>query len=130
MSSRGKHAHRVLIFGARDWSDKNMIMELIDELIGKYGKNRLIIIQGGAPGADMLAEVCSDERGIHSARVKALWETRHRGAGPQRNDAMLLLEPHEAYGFHEDIKNKSRGSKGMYKKCLTAGIKVEIRGEV
>jgi hypothetical protein len=94
-------------------------------LIRKYGTANLLIISGGAPGADTMARNEAWMQDIHCAEVKALWETRHRSAGPQRNGVMLALDPDEGVGFHEDIEN-SKGTKDMYNKLLKANVKVKI----
>ena len=112
--------YKVLICGARDWSDKSAIDRLIDNLIESHGRDKLIIIEGGAEGADMLARISATERSVHVAEVRALWQTRHRGAGPQRNSAMLGLDPDEVHAFHEDLST-SKGTKDMVRRARSQG---------
>jgi beta-phosphoglucomutase-like phosphatase (HAD superfamily) len=67
----------------------------------------------------------AQERSVHVAEIKALWSTRRKGAGPQRNAAMLALEPDEVIAFHEDIA-ASRGTADMVRRARKAGIKVRV----
>lgn len=117
--------YKVLIFGSRDWSDSGRIEYELIKLIARHGKNRLLIIQGGAPGADTTAGILAHRRSVHVARVDALWDTRYRSAGPQRNEIMALLAPDEGIGFHEDIK-KSKGTKDMAKRLERHNIPYRI----
>jgi YspA, cpYpsA-related SLOG family len=115
----------VLMFGSRDWSDTDKIQKEIDCLKNKHGANNLLIIEGGAPGADQLSGFLGRSSNIHVAEIKALWETRGRGAGPQRNAVMASLRLDEAIGFHEDI-SKSRGTSDMKRKLDHKGVPARI----
>lgn len=119
--------YKVLMFGSRDWTKFGPIRREMRKLIKKHGTNRLLIIEGECPygGADIIARIVAHEMNVHVAQVPALWETRYRGAGPQRNTIMRLLEPAEAIGFHEDL-SKSRGTKNMYNQLRSAGIPVRV----
>lgn len=117
--------YKVLMFGTVEWSNVKAVRREVKKLKKKYGTTHLLIISGGAPGADIISEMVAHEENIHVARVDALWSTRHKAAGPQRNEVMKELEPDEAIGFHPDIK-KGRGSKDMYKRLLKADIPVRI----
>lgn len=78
-----------------------------------------MLIHGGARGADMLADIWARERGIHRARVDALWDTYGKGAGYQRNSAMLLLQPTHCVAFPG-----GKGTTMMVELCNKAGIPV------
>lgn len=109
--------YKVLMFGDRDWtragSVRRQIM-LYREWCRKHGYE-LVIIEGGAPGADQLVGYWARIYDVHVAEVKALWDTRHKAAGPQRNAVMAALRPDEAVCFHADLDGSSRGSKSMAK---------------
>lgn len=119
--------HRHLICGDRDWAEPRPIIRLLKRLkarhTGNYQDNHhdLIIIEGEAPGADLLARIHAEALNIHVARVAALWGTRHRGAGPQRNEAMLGLAPEHVWAFHPDLRY-SRGTLA----CLVSAAKLGI----
>lgn len=106
--------HKVLMYGDRNWQDEAAVERELQRLIDIHGKTKLLIIAGGAPGADTVARIVAHRMDVHVCEVCALWDTRHRGAGPQRNQVMASLQPHEAICFHPNIA-ASRGSKSMMK---------------
>lgn len=106
--------YKALMYGDRDWKKRSPVEREVKRLIKKHGTSKLVIIEGGAPGADTMARVVAEANNVHVCHVAALWGTRYRLAGPQRNTVMALLEPDEAICFHENIA-KSKGSKNMMK---------------
>jgi hypothetical protein len=116
-----KPLFRVLICGDRDWNDWTRLREIIAQLPGRFPKHEILIIEGGAIGADVMAREVAHEYNIHTAEVKALWNTRRKGAGPQRNDVMLAMEPDLVLGFHNRIR-QSKGTRNMLNKSFKAGI--------
>jgi hypothetical protein len=113
------------LIGGRHWQDRRPVEREVRRLVKKHGENNLLIISGGAPGADTLAEICGKDNNVHVARVDALWETRHRSAGPQRNSVMVAMEPDECIAFHVNIA-KSTGTKDTLKKCRSARIPTKV----
>jgi hypothetical protein len=118
--------YKVLMFGDRNYKHRSAVRREMRKLIRRHGTANLLIIEGGAPGADTMAKNEAMIQDVHCADIKALWDTRHRAAGPQRNKVMLSLEPNEGIGFHEDIEGSSKGSKDMRDRLEEAGIKVRI----
>lgn len=117
--------HKVLMFGDRNWSNFEVIERQMTKLVDTHGTKNLLVISGGAPGADTMCEITAREWDVHVAVVKALWDTRHRSAGPQRNEIMRLMEPDEGIGFHEDLR-KSKGTADMVKRLRRAGIPYKV----
>lgn len=115
---------RVLVYGGRDYVDEDgWLKRQLDQLHAEHGRN-LIIIEGGARGADRAARFWARRAGIHSANVDALWEHFGDAAGPLRNTAMTLLEPHlgiECTG--------GRGTANMRAQLEAAGIKIRQQGD-
>lgn len=89
----------VLVFGGRDYTDWVKAHRVLDEILETVRKKDLIIVQGGADGADKLAKQWAIKSGVHQAEVPALWDTYDKAAGPIRNSAMLLLRPDRAVAF-------------------------------
>jgi hypothetical protein len=119
---------KVLICGDRDWGDPEPIRRVIKELkkeAKSAKKGELLIISGGAPGADTLARIIATEEDVHCAEVKALWMTRSRAAGPQRNLIMLGLEPDKVVAFHPNLA-KSRGTAHTVRSSKKASIPVTV----
>lgn len=67
--------YKVLIFGGRNWSEFAPIRREVKKLVRKYGTRRLLIIEGGAPGADKMSKIVAHENDVHVAEVNALWDT-------------------------------------------------------
>lgn len=109
------------MFGGTEWSDWAPIHHEIRKLVVKHGTTDLLIISGGAPGADTMCEISAREKNVHVAVVKALWNTRHKAAGPQRNAAMVSLRPDEAICFGGD-----RGSSDTRRRLKKAGIPCKV----
>lgn len=122
--------YKVLMCGSVEWGDPLPIKREIKRLLraiksGRIQAKELVVIHGKAPGADMLSGEIAKELNVHVCEIPALWDTRYRGAGPQRNSIMLSLEPHEVIGFHKNIR-KSRGTKDTITKARKLGIKTKV----
>lgn len=90
---------RILICGGRDYDNLGQITKAICQLEAST-KGNLVIIAGGARGADRLAALAAKKRGIHTAVVDALWDYHGKSAGPRRNKAMIEgLKPHLVVAF-------------------------------
>ena len=81
---------RTLITGGRDYLGDVTCLSQIDISI---------LIHGDAKGADRRARDWAVVRGIHHAAVPANWDYYFKGAGFQRNSAMLLLLPEYCVAF-------------------------------
>ncbi len=116
---------RVLMCGSRDWTDREKIVRVIDNLCGVYGQD-IAIIHGGCRGADTIAG--EEASAVHLAvyEYKADWETHGKKAGPIRNQHMLDHgRPHLCIAFHHDYK-RSKGTKDMVTRCVEAGVPVIV----
>ena len=114
---------RVLICGDRNWSDEKVIEKVIIEL-----PVTTVIIQGGARGADSIAEKIARQRGMDVLTFRAEWEKYGRSAGPIRNREMLIEGmPDLVIAFHQDLEH-SKGTKNMVEQARKAGIQVNIYG--
>lgn len=88
---------KLLVFGGRDFTDRGFVFSTLDRVHAK--KPVTLVIEGEADGADKLAGEWADARGIHCARIRALWDFYGKAAGPKRNEAMRLLEPDAGVAF-------------------------------
>lgn len=121
---------KVLVCGARDWTDKDAIMRVLsgypkDTLVihgdqGKVDKKTGQVISG----ADKLAGECAKELGMQVDPHPANWKLG-RGAGMIRNKEMIALKPDEVIGFHRDL-SKSKGTKDMINLARKAGIRNKV----
>jgi hypothetical protein len=118
---------KLLICGDRHWSNSKAIERDLRKLIERKGRaDKILVIHGGARGADSLAGEVAQELGIHTARVDALWDSYHRGAGPKRNAVMLTLNPDAVWAYHENLQD-SRGTADMVRRAEKQGTIVKVR---
>lgn len=82
------------VTGSRTWKDRQVISDAFDEAFSLFGGipgRPVIVIEGGAPGADALCNLEAVCRNWHPATVRALWKKLGKPAGHIRNDAMIYL---------------------------------------
>lgn len=121
-------ALKVLCCGSRTFTFRSVVKWRLTEL-----PEGTTIIHGDARGADTMADFAARELGFSVRSYPADWEHDGRGAGPRRNARMLEKEHPGSDGLHfdlclaftDDIVN-SKGTRDMVKRCLAAGIPVEI----
>lgn len=114
-------SRRVLITGSRDWTQA----ELIAEVIGTLQPGD-VVIHGGQRGADQLADRQARVRGIAVFSIEAEWNKLGGQAGPIRNQRLIDEgKPTEAHAFPLP---SSRGTWDCVNRCKTAGIPVTVHG--
>ena len=115
---------KVLICGSRHYDNYDKVKETVKSLVDEHGK--IIIIEGGAKGADTLAKNAAIELGIEYREYKADWKRYGRAAGPKRNQLMIDTEnPDLVIAFHEDLES-GKGTKDMLKRAEKEGVKTII----
>lgn len=80
---------RVIVAGSRGFKDYGLMRQRLDRIL-IHRLPRVLIVSGGAPGADMLGEMYALERcpKPHYVRYSADWKAHGRRAGPIRNGEM------------------------------------------
>lgn len=79
----------LLIAGTRSYTDYETVCKTADYLLQRQVTMRkILIVSGGATGADALAEKYARERGFELKIVPADWTRYGRSAGPRRNAVM------------------------------------------
>lgn len=121
---------RVLICGDRRWTNSELIHARLAALKEEHG-NCLLVITGGANGADTIADQEAKKLGIDRVVFPANWEGRGLRAGFVRNELMLRMgKPDLVIGYHRFLRN-SKGTKMMLDLGKTRGVPVEHHtGEV
>lgn len=111
---------RVLVCGGRDYSDQTRVFKELIFLRTSPGK--LIIIEGGASGADALAADFAKRYWVEHIQFKADWGKHGKAAGPIRNQQMIEEgKPDLVLAFPGGI-----GTANMIKQSKAAGIKVIV----
>lgn len=116
---------RVLVCGGRDWTDRECIRAILDGMVtGQL--DPLLVIEGGAKGADSIAgEWAHDWHPTHADRrsFPADWATHGKGAGPIRNQKMLNEgKPDVVWAFVTRPLAESRGTADMVRRAVAAGV--------
>jgi hypothetical protein len=124
MSMTTRRVRRVLFFGDRNWTAAMPIIECLRKEKDAHGIN-LLVVTGGARGADSLATFHARAMQIRVEEYKADWERFGKAAGPIRNQVMLDSGLDYAWGFHANIE-QSKGTKDMALRLASAGVPYTI----
>ena len=89
MFSKNKTIKRVVIAGCRDYGNYDEAKTYIDFCLSDIRKKyEIVILSGGARGADAIGEQYAKENGFKIEKYPAAWETYGKSAGPRRNKQM------------------------------------------
>ena len=114
---------RVLVCGDREWSNGEVMLRRLQAL-EEY--DEVVIIEGEARGADLMARGIAKFFGWKVLAFPANWDKYHRAAGPIRNQQMLVEgKPDLVLAFHVDLE-RSKGTKDMVNRARRAGVPVEV----
>jgi hypothetical protein len=122
--------YRVLVTGSRDWDDELAVnVALLDAAVkcSKIGRHRLVVVHGGARGADSFAaafagwaqgrspviEIVGEAHAVTSAN----WREFGRAAGMRRNAEMVSLGADVCLAFIlpcTDLKCRRPGAHGSH----------------
>jgi len=126
---------KILICGDRNWTNKEKIKdELIKSIENEPTLDKskspasIVVIHGGARGADKLAGEVAEELGMRVVVFSAKWEKFGIAAGPIRNIEMLNENPDLVLAFHNDL-SKSKGTAHTVKTAQKRDLKVKVIGE-
>lgn len=121
---------RVLVTGSREWADRSMIHEVLDDKLFEH--EFITVIHGDCPtGADLhargwaeesiLADMRRGEARVRHEAYPAFWDELGKSAGPIRNKYMVMLDADECIAFPTA---SSRGTVSCMKLAQAAGIPV------
>ncbi len=124
MDNKRKPIKRVVIAGCRDYNDYDEAKEYIDLCLSDIRvQNDIIIVSGGARGADSLGELYASENGFRIEKHPADWQKYGRSAGPKRNKQMA--EVCDLVICFWD--GKSRGTRSMIENAKECGKPTKIK---
>lgn len=116
---------RVLVCGGRDYCDASTLWGALDTLRRQSPHDAMIVIQGGARGADQMAREWCESRKVPYENYPAEWERYGRAAGPTRNQQMLDKgNPDLVVAFPG-----GKGTADMIRRAKEAGVRT-INGEL
>lgn len=115
---------RIVIAGCRDYTDYEAAKAYIDHCIANIrNENTIVIVSGGARGADALGERYAKENGFQIERYLADWNKYGRFAGPRRNKIMAQASDYVICFWDE----KSRGTRSMIECARKLGKPIRIK---
>lgn len=80
---------RICVCGSRSLTDYALVKRKLDKVTSKLDLRALVILHGGATGADKLADRWVFERSVYSEVYHADWDRKGKQAGILRNIEML-----------------------------------------
>lgn len=118
--------YRVVVTGDRYWPKEgwHVIKERL-ELLKEETDLPILVITGGAQGADTQADLAAHLLGYKTKVIQAEWNKYGKRAGPIRNIRMLEeFKPHLVLAFHNELKS-SKGTVHCMKAAEARNIPVE-----
>lgn len=114
---------KVIIAGGRDYENYNELECVVDHMLEKLmNTHDIVIISGGARGADAMAMRYANHRGFELVVMPADWDTHGKSAGYKRNVQMAEAATH-LIAFWDSV---SRGTKHMIDVAHSMKIKVHV----
>ncbi len=115
---------RVCIAGGREFNDYARLCVEVDRMLATKKKTHtIIIICGGARGADALGKRYAEDRGFDVEMYEADWELHGKSAGYKRNRRMALVS--DAVVAYWDCNSK--GTKHMIDLADKAGCILRVK---
>jgi hypothetical protein len=111
--------YRILVTGSRDWTDTDLIRDALMAATVDVPDARVVVVHGGAGGADTIADRLALRLGWRREPHPADWARYGRRAGPLRNDAMVALGADLCLAF---ILDRSPGASHCWSRARYAGI--------
>lgn len=115
---------RVVVAGCRDYDNYDEAKAYIDICLSDIRKrNEIIIVLGGAKGADSLGERYAEENGFKVEKYPADWVRYGISAGPRRNRQMAEISDYVICFWD----GESRGTRSMIESARKFGKPVKIK---
>ena len=115
---------RIVIAGSRGFTDYQIAKAYIDFCLSNIRReNEIVILSGGAKGADTLGEQYAKENGFEIERYLADWDTYGKSAGPRRN--RIMAEVCDCVICFWD--GESRGTRSMIEYAKEYGKPIRIK---
>lgn len=110
---------KLAIVGARDYHDYSSFRSQVELFL--EGRKPVLIISGGAPGIDTLAERYAREENIPLQVFPADWEQFGKSAGPRRNTQIVEAATHvlafpsaSSVGTYDTVRKAERADKELH----------------
>lgn len=117
-----------LFCGSRNYTDKSKILTVMQAL--QTQDNDLVIVNGGARGADKLSQEVAELLGLTTSQFFPDWEQHGKAAGPIRNKQMLDENEIDLVVAFTDNMEESKGTANMIGQSRKRNIRVIVVGDV
>lgn len=114
--------YKIIVAGSRSFNNYSEAESILNHIIQNYNSNDVVIVSGGARGADKLGELFAMKKGLKLKVFPANWNKHGKAAGPIRNQEMA------EFGTHCIVfwDGKSRGSLDMMKRAKKESLKLLV----
>ena len=122
---------RVLVTGSRQFRNAAVVYAALDGIrrrIGEGADPDMLVIHGGARGADRLAGEWAKARGVGVDVFPAEWDRYGPSAGFRRNEWMLREGRPDLVAGFPAREVASNGTRHMLDLAARAGVAVEVAG--
>lgn len=114
-----------LVAGSRNFTDYQLLFKKLDFFLQNH--KEVIIVSGGAKGADTFAEWYAKKRGYNLKVFPAQWDIYGKSAGYKRNKQMhQFISQFENRGCVCFWDGSSRGTAHNFELCKTFGTPLRI----
>lgn len=113
---------RLACIGSRTWTNYEFIERILRQQQNIYQNGSLVIVSGGAKGADFLAEKAADYLHINKTIFLPDWEKYGKSAGLKRNE-LIVKDCDAIFAFWD---GRSNGTMHTCRLASAAGKPVTI----
>lgn len=114
---------RVIVAGSRNFHNAELLHSTLDKLLANVREDHdVVVVSGGARGADTVGEAYARVRGYPVERYPADWKRYGKRAGYLRNERMAV----NANGLVAFWDGHSRGTKHMIDIATQKNIDVRV----
>jgi hypothetical protein len=114
---------RIIVTGMRDWEPRSRVWRALDVATSICALSDVIIVEGGAAGADAHAREWAAMKMVRNISYPADWEKHGKAAGMIRNREMAHDGADVCLAFWD---GKSKGTGNMIATAVANGIPVRI----
>jgi hypothetical protein len=108
---------KIAVVGSRGFNDYDYMISILNNI-----EDITLIVSGGAPGADRLAELYADQNSINTLILKADWDKYGKSAGMIRNKD-IVDNAEYIIAFWDGV---SKGTKNSIDRAKKAGKQVVV----
>jgi hypothetical protein len=112
---------RIIVTGCRNWACDDLAAAIVGRLVGRYGRDGLVIVHGGASGVDSAFHNASVFANVAREVYPADWQNQGKRAGPIRNGVMVAKGADLCIAVHKFLMN-SKGTRDCCNQAIAAGI--------